>query len=39
MIEMERRLTGFRKVRTGGEATDYRALLDGQTPVAFKWYL
>lgn len=39
MIEMERRLTGFRKVRTGGEATVYRALLDGQTPVAFKWYL
>lgn len=39
MSELERRLAGFRKIRTGGEATVYRALLDGQTPVAFKWYL
>jgi len=37
--EFESRLTGFRKVRTGGEAVVYRAMLDGNIPVAFKWYL
>lgn len=39
MSEFESRLTGFRKVRTGGEAVVYRAMLDGSTPVALKWYL
>ena len=39
MNDFEGRLTGFRKIRTGGEAVVYRAMLDGNTPVVFKWYL
>ena len=39
MNDFESRLNAFHKVRTGGEAVVYRAILDGETPVAFKWYL
>ena len=38
MTDLSSRLSGIRKVQSGGEATVYKALLDGRIPVALKVY-
>lgn len=38
MTDLSSRLSGIRKLQSGGEATVYKALLDGRIPVALKVY-